>query len=84
MSLLSIKSIGISEKIIKSDIFSSDNHLKKDLILVIQVSQRAKTVRAWKFFTLKLSGFTAVRKIFSEEFFSNFSICRLFAQPFHI
>lgn len=59
-NIIFCQSIGISDKIFNSDFFTFDEYLKKDLILIIQMSQKAKIVRAWKFFILKLPGFTSV------------------------
>lgn len=58
-----MKSVEISDDIFASEFYNFDNILKKDLILLIQLSQRAKVVKASKFFVLKLSGFTSVRLI---------------------
>lgn len=61
-----IKSVEICDEIFASEFYNFDNTLKKDLILMIRLSQRAKVVKASKFFVLKLSGFTSVRGILGD------------------
>lgn len=69
MMFVFLKSVRIADQIFMSDFHQLNNSQRKELILVIQRSHRAKTIKASKFFTLKLSGFGAVNNLLN--YYSN-------------
>nr|QGW50707.1 odorant receptor 9 [Propsilocerus akamusi] len=73
-NMLRESSVKIADQIFMSDFHQLNNSQRKELILVIQRSHRAKTIKASKFFTLKLSGFGAIVR----TAFSYFAIVRRF------
>ena len=57
------QSLNIGSLIANSNFYGLDRSLQKDLLLIIQISQKPKFVRASKFFVLKYSTFTTVSLI---------------------